>query len=262
MSGNTDFWILSGGDDIPVSSSTHFNIGLNYDLPDYLFSIDGYYKLNRNITEYTMRFQRSLSSGGGFGPGGRGGTGVEATEEFFTGNGYATGIEFLAQKKAGKFSGWLSYTLGEVKNRFPGQSDKYFPASQDVTHEFKSVGVYKFGNFDFSATWIYSTGRPYTAPLGGYTLELADGSTATCFAVSDKNNFRLPDYHRLDLAASFRFDLWGSRGRSQSIGVSLFNAYDRRNVSAKKFEIVNGTILESNINYLSITPNLTLSLRF
>ena len=266
MSGNTDFWILSNDDDIPVSSSVHFNAGLNYDLPDYLFSVEGYYKRNRNITEYTMRFQRSLTqNGGGFGrPGGMGGGGgsMEATEEFFIGDGYATGIEFLAQKKAGIFSGWLSYTIGEVKNRFPGQSDKWFPAAQDVTHEFKAVGVYKFGNFDFSATWIFSTGRPYTAPLGGYNLTLADGSTATYFAVSDKNNFRLPDYHRLDLAASFRFDMFGSRGRSQSIGVSLFNAYNRRNVSAKKFEIVDGAILESNINYLSITPNVTLSLRF
>lgn len=259
MSGNTDFWILSGGNDIPVSSSTHLNLGVNYDLPDYLFSVEGYYKRNRDISEYTMRFQRSLASVTGFG--GRGGS-MEATEEFFTGDGYATGVEFLAQKKAGTFSGWLSYTLGEVKNRFPRQSDKYFPAAQDVTHEFKAVGVYKLGNLDFSATWIYSTGRPYTAPLGGYTLELADGSTETYFAVSDKNNFRLPDYHRLDLAASFRFDTFGSRGRSQSIGVSLFNAYNRKNVSAKKFEVVDGQILESNINYLSITPNVTLSLRF
>lgn len=149
-----------------------------------------------------------------------------------------------------------------MKNRFPALSDKYYPAYQDVTHEFKAVGVYKFGNFDFSATWIYSSGRPYTAPLGGYTLELADGSTETYFAVSDKNTFRLPDYHRLDLAASFRFDLWGSRGRAHSLGVSLFNAYNRKNVSAKKFEVVDGSILESNINYLSITPNVTLSLRF
>ncbi len=257
MSGNTDFWILSNKNDIPVSSSVHVNLGINYDLPGYLFSIDGYYKKNYDITEYTMRFQRSLSSGDF-----RRGAGMEASEEFFTGDGYSTGLEFLAQKKAGKFSGWLSYTIGEVKNRFPGQSDKWFYASQDVTHEFKAVAVYKFGNFDFSATWIYSTGRPYTAPLGGYTLTLVDGSTENYYAVSDKNTFRLPDYHRLDLAAAWRFDIFGSKGRAQSISFSLFNAYNRKNVSAKKFEIVDGVILESNINYLSITPNVTLSFRY
>ncbi len=262
MSGNSDFWILSNDKDIPVSSSRHLNLGINYDLPDFLFSVEGYYKKNKDISEYTLRFQRKLSGmGGGMGGGGNGGA-VESVEQFFTGDGYATGVEFLAQKKAGKLSGWISYTLGEVKNRFPDQSDKYFFAYQDVTHELKMVGVYKFGNFDFSATWIFSTGRPYTAPLGGYTITLVDGSTESYYAVSDKNTYRLPDYHRLDLAASFRFDMLGTRGKSSSVGVSLFNAYNRKNVSAKKFQIVDGTILESNINYLSITPNVTLSVKF
>ncbi len=259
MSGNTDFWILSNNDDIPVSRSAHFNLGLNYNLPDYLFSVEGYYKRNFDISEYTLRFQRKPGQGG---PGGRGGGAVESNEQFYTGDGYATGVEFLAQKKAGKFSGWVSYTIGQVKNRFPDQSSKYFYAYQDVTHEFKTVAVYKFGNFDFSATWIYSTGRPYTAPLGGYTLTLVDGTSESYYAVSDKNTFRLPDYHRLDLAASFRFDMFGTRGRPNALSFSLFNAYNRRNVSAKKFQIVDGAILESNINYLSITPNVTLSVKF
>ncbi len=263
MSGNSDFWILSNKDDIPVSRSAHMNLGVSYNLPDYLLSVEGYYKRNYDISEYTLRFQRQP---GGGGPGGFGGgnqsANTETDEQFFTGNGYATGVEFLAQKKAGKFSGWVSYTIGEVKNRFPDQSDKYFYAYQDVTHEFKAVAVYKFGNFDFSATWIYSTGRPYTAPLGAYTLTLVDGSESSYYAVSDKNTYRLPDYHRLDLAASFRFDLFKSVGRPNSVSFSLFNAYNRKNVSAKKFQIVDGTILESNINYLSITPNVTLSLKF
>ncbi len=263
MSGNTDFWILSDGKDIPVSRSLHFNLGINYDLPDYLFSIDAYYKKNNNISEYTLRFQRSVGSLMGGGPGSGSQNGItEATEQFFTGNGYATGIEFLTQKKAGKFSGWVSYTIGEVKNRFPEQSDKYYYASQDVTHELKAVAVYKFGNFNFSATWIYSTGRPYTAPLGGYVMTLVDGSQESYYAVSDKNTFRLPNYHRLDLAASFRFDMFGTKGKKQAISVSVFNAYDRKNVSSKKFQIVDDVILESNVNYLSITPNVTLSFNF
>ncbi|MDR1226237.1 MAG: TonB-dependent receptor [Prevotellaceae bacterium] len=252
MSGNTDFWILSDDKNIPVSSSTHFNLGVSYNLTEYLFSVDAYYKSNANISEYTMRFNRKpLNS-----------SSLQTTEQFYTGDGYATGIELLAQKKAGQLSGWVSYTIGEVKNKFPLQSSQYFFAYQDVTHEFKTVGIYKFGNFDFSATWIYSTGRPYTAPLGGYTLTLVDGAEESYFAVSDKNTFRLPAYHRLDLAASFRFDMFGTKGKANAISVSLFNAYNRHNVSAKKFQIVDGAILESNINYLGITPNISLSFKF
>lgn len=51
-------------------------------------------------------------------------------------------------------------------------------------------------------------------------------------------------------------------GRPHALSLSVFKAYNRRNVSAKQFQIVSGTILESNINYLSITPNLSLSVKF
>jgi len=257
MSGNTDFWILSDGETIPVSRSTHYNLGLNYDLPDYIFSVEGYYKRNLDITEYTLRYQQNRLP---MGPGGDSNTNV--TENFYVGDGYAKGVEFLAQKKAGKFSGWVSYTYGQVKNRFPDQSEKYYYASHDITHEVKLVGIYKFGNFDVSGTWIYSSGRPYTAPIGGYQISSASGALESYYAVSDKNTYRLPDYHRLDLSGRYRFNLFGSKGRPNAISFSLFNAYNRRNVSAKQFQIVDGEILESNINYLSITPNLSLSLIF
>ncbi len=258
MSGNTDFWILSDGNDIPVSSSRHINLGLNYDMPNYIFSIEGYYKRNKGISEYTLRYTNNSIS---HGPGATESE-LKVTEDFYVGEGYATGIEFLAQKKAGKLSGWISYTLAQVKNKFPDQSDKYYFASQDVTNELKMVGIYKFGNFDVSATWIYSTGKPYTAPMGAYQITSASGVSQTYYAVSDKNNFRLPDYHRLDLSGSYRFNIFGTKDRPNAISISLFNAYNRHNVSAKQFQVVNNTILESNINYLSITPNVSLSFKF
>jgi hypothetical protein len=255
MAGNTDFWILSDAQEIPVSRSTHFNAGINYDLPDYLFSVEGYYKRNDNISEYTLRFERTRNLSPNS-------NAAQITEQFYTGNGYAIGLELLAQKKAGNFSGWISYTVGQVKNRFPEQSDKYFFASQDVTHELKTVGIYKFGNYDFSATLIYSTGRPYTAPLGAYQINPLGGAATDYYAVSDKNTFRLPDYIRLDVAATYRFDLFGTKGKAHALGLSIFNALNRKNVSAKQFQIVDNAILESNINYLTITPNLSLIFKF
>ncbi|MCX6219947.1 MAG: TonB-dependent receptor [Bacteroidia bacterium] len=252
MSGNRDFWILSNGKEIPVSSSLHFNMGLNYDLADYLFSAEGYYKRNNNVTEYSMRY-RSIPQPG---------SSVQSTEQFFTGDGYAIGMELLAQKKAGNFNGWICYSLGEVKNRFPLQSAKYFYASQDVTHELKMVGIYKFGNFDFSASWIFATGRPFTAPLGGYTLKMIDGTTAAFYSVSDKNSYRLPDYHRLDVAASYRFDLFNRKGKLNSLSLSVFNLYNRINVNSRQFQLVDSVILESDISYLGITPNISISIKF
>ncbi len=259
MAGNTDFWILSDGDEIPVSRSAHFNLGLNYDLPDFIFGVEAYYKRNHNISEYTLRYKQNKVPMGGSG-GSESNT--EISENFYVGDGYAMGIEFLAQKKAGKFNGWVSYSIGQVKNRFPDQSETYYYASQDVTHELKMVGIYRFGNFDVSATWIYATGRPYTAPLGAYQINSVSGVTESYYAVSDKNTFRLPAYHRLDFSASYRFNIFGTKGRQNALSFSLFNAYNRNNVSAKQFQIVDDTILESNINYLSITPNVSLIFKF
>jgi ferric enterobactin receptor len=252
MSGNRDFWILSDGKEIPVSSSLHFNLGLNYDLPDYLFSAEGYYKKNQNVSEYSLRY-RSIPQPG---------SSVQTTEQFFVGDGYAIGMELLAQKKAGNFNGWICYTLGQVKNRFPLQSDQYYFANQDVTNELKMVGIYKFGNFDFSASWIYATGRPYTAPVGAYSLSLIDGTTTSYYSVSDKNSYRLPAYHRMDVAASYRFNLLHQKGKMNSVSLSVFNLYNRINVSSRQFQVVDDVILQSDISYLGITPNITLSVKF
>ena len=90
----------------------------------------------------------------------------------------------------------------------------------------------------------------------------ASGAIEDFYAVSDKNTYRLPTHHRLDLSGSFRFNMFKSVGKPNAISVSLFNAYNRRNVSAKQFQIVDGAIMESNINYLSITPNISLTIKF
>ncbi|HEY1039915.1 MAG TPA: TonB-dependent receptor, partial [Bacteroidia bacterium] len=139
LSGSKDFWLLSDGNSVPVSSAIHYIGGISYENNNYLFSSEAYYKQIENLTEYSLRFNAS--------PGG-----VSYSENFFTGNGYARGIEFLVQKKSGKFNGWISYTLGEARNKFEVYSDSYFPANQDVTHEFKIVALYKYKRWDFSAT--------------------------------------------------------------------------------------------------------------
>lgn len=252
LSGSKDFWILSDGINVPVSSAIHYIAGLSYETNNYIFSIEGYYKTIQGLTEYSMRFNPSP-------------TGVKYDENFFNGYGYSKGIEVLLQKKTGKINGWVSYTLGEARNHFDVYSDSYYPANQDVKHEFKIVGLYKFKRWDFSATWIYATGRHYTAPSGAYNITLLDGTTQEFFTVTSKNGLQLPDYHRLDISANFKI-LGGEKGDKKRreygyIGFSIFNAYNRANVWYKQYSIEDGGIIETNINYLGITPNLTLSLK-
>ena len=252
MSGSRDFWILSDGVSVPVSSSIHYIVGLSYESNNYLFSTEAYYKKLNNLTEYSLRFNPNPM-------------GVSYDENFFNGSGYSRGIEFLAQKKSGKFNGWVSYTLGQAFNKFDIYSDSYYPANQDVTHEFKIVTLYEYKRWNFSATWIYATGRPYTAPSGAYNITLLDESAQNFFTVTAKNGLRLPDYHRCDISVNYKLlaGLKGEKKRREigSIGFSIFNLYNRTNVWYKQFTIEDGEILETNVNYLGITPNLSLSLK-
>ena len=265
-SGSKDFWVLSNGDDIPVSSSEHYISSLSYETSKYLFSVEGYYKNLSDISEYTQYTQSSPQ-------------GISYEENFYSGKGYAKGLEFLIQKKAGSFSGWVSYTLGEAKNKFDVYGSKYFSADQDVTHEFKWVGIYNYNHWDFSATWVYATGRPYTAPAGAYSLTLFDGNNQDYFTTTDKNSIRFEDYHRFDLAINYnlfkKIESWAmpsfnspgiisSKSKKIEIGhlgLSIFNIYNRTNTWYNQYEIIEGEIIETNINFLGFMPNISLSLK-
>jgi ferric enterobactin receptor len=252
LSGSKDFWVMADGHTVPVSSAIHYIAGLSYETNGYLFSAEGYYKQLQGLTEYSLRFNASPS-------------GTNYNENFFNGYGFSRGIEFLAQRKGGNLNGWVSYTLGQARNHFDVYATGYYPANQDVTHEFKIVTMYKYKRWDFSATWIYATGRPYTAPSGAYTISLLDGNAQDFFTVTTKNGLRLPDYHRCDLSANYKL-LKGSKGDKKRrevgyIGFSIFNLYNRKNVWYKQYSIESGQIIETNVNYLGITPNITLSLK-
>ena len=251
LSGSRDFWILSDKSRIPVSSAIHFVAGTSYEEWGYLFSAEAYYKILDNLSEYSLRYTPNFRQ-----------RGLTYEENFFHGSGYARGIEFLVQKKYGKISGWVSYTLGQAMNKFDIYSKNYYPANHDVTHELKIVSLYNWKQWNFSATWIYATGRPYTAPLGAYTMTLLDGTTQDYYTVGTKNGIRFPDYHRLDVAVNYKFIDEDDKREIGSVGLSLFNVYSRKNVWYKEFQIVEGEIIETSINYIGFTPNITLSLTF
>ena len=121
-----------------------------------------------------------------------------------------------------------------MEHTFPELNDGVtFPALHDQRHEFKMVHNLELGRWNLSSTWIYSSGKPYTAPESEYTITLLDGTEQTQIHIGEKNGLLLPDYHRLDVAASYKLDLGKSKG---SIGLSLFNFYGRKNVWYREIE--------------------------
>lgn len=242
--GNRSYWLLANGGTLPITQSDHLIVGGSYEYKQYLVDVEFYQKNNTGITEYTLRFVPQIRQG------------LSVQETFFNGNEVVRGVDVLVQRKFGDFNGWIGYTLSEALRNVSAFSDLPYHSDQDVRHQFKFIGAYRWKNIDFSLTQIFSTGRPYTSIVGAYQVKLLDGSIRSFTMPSDKNATRFSSYNRLDISATYNAR-WGS------IGLSVFNLYNRKNVWYKRFEVIteNGeSVLQTtNVNYLGFTPNVTFS---
>lgn len=243
--GSRDFWLLADGDLINASSSEQYVVGVSYELEGYLFDVELFRKDLDGLSEFSLRFQRAADP--------------DPFNLFFGGSGVAQGAEFLVQKKFGRLSGWVSYTLSNVEHTFPDlNGGRPFPALHDQQHELKGVGTFSAAGWTLSSSWTYGSGKPYTAPESEYALELLDGTSLGFIHVGEKNVLRLPAYHRLDISATRRFKLWGFRG---DLGLSVFNAYDRDNVWYREFDLSQSPVLVTDVNYLGRVVNFTIRFR-
>ncbi len=243
--GSRDFWLLADDDLVKVSSAQHYIIGAAYETDDYIIDVEAYRKDLDNLAEFSLRFQRND---------------IDLDQLFFTGTGYAEGTEILIQKKRGDYTGWVTYTLARVRNTFSELNNGFeFSALHDVRHEFKTVHSYEINNWRLSGTFVYASGRPFTEPAGQYSIELLDGRSNSYISVGPRNASRLPAYHRLDLSAHylhkegpFEFDF----------GLSIFNLLNRRNVWYREYNFTETPPVISEIQYLGMTPNLSVEVRF
>ncbi|MFC2076769.1 TonB-dependent receptor domain-containing protein [candidate division KSB1 bacterium] len=255
LEGSRDFWILAD-EEIAPGFAEHRIVGASYETDRYLFDIEAYYKDMDNLVEFSRRFN----------------AGATYNNRFFIGSGYSKGIEFLLQKKYGRLTGWIGYTLGKVEHTFPDIDDgNPFPAAHDRTHEVNAVGKYSWGGWSVAATWVYATGRAYTAPESQYFANLLDGSTISYIHVSDKNSHRLPDYHRLDLSLSRRFTFKNTNllnpgsvwdGSNLDVGVSIFNVYNRHNVWYREYNLDVQPVAITDAVLLGFTPTIYAKINF
>ena len=244
--GSRDFWLLANKENSPISFSQHLILGTSYEVDDWLFDVEFFEKEMTGLTEFSLRFQSAL--------------GTDPNDQlFFEGTGISRGVDFLIQKKVGKYTGWLGYTLSEVVHTFPDLSNSPFYSLNDQRHEFKIVNVLKAGRWDLGATWVYGSGKPYTAPNGLYTITLLDGTETEYVSIGEKNGLRIDPYHRLDLSATYNFNLGSGKGE---MGLSIFNLYNKTNTWYNEFEVVDNQVTETNVNYIGFTPSLFFNVSF
>ena len=239
--GPRNFWTLADGETVPVSKSSHFILGTTHFVGNYNFNIELFHKEYEGLSEFTQQTRPIRNEDG---------TGLTLIleQEFHTGSGTASGVELFLQKNIGDLTGWVGYTFSEVIYDFPTVSDTTYFADQDATNEFKTVLMYRWGDWDLASTFIYATGRPYTEVLG-----VVEDTFPPTYEVGAKNDLRYDDYHRLDLSFTYNFSRRGLDGQA---GLSIFNLYDRKNQWYTEYEIIEGEILETEITYRGFTPSL------
>ena len=182
----------------------------------YDFSLEGYYKDIRNVYDY--RDGKSFHSE------------IEIERLILGGKGRAYGLELAAHKNEGRLTGWLSYTLSWVENKIEGiNGGEWYTAPNDRRHDLAVVGMYHLNDrWELSATWRYNTGQALTAPSAKFEV---DGHTYYYYA--ERNGYRAPAYHRLDLSATYSRTV-GKTTHQWAFG--LYNAYNRYNPYVITFE--------------------------
>ncbi len=213
----------------------------------YEFSLETYYKHMDNQIDF------------------RNGADLQANQylegDLLYGIGRAYGVEAYLRKSTGKLHGWISYTLARSERKFDEiDHGQWFRARQDRTHDVSVLSMYELSKkWTLGATFVYYTGNAVTFPSGKYEV---DGKTM--FYYTERNGYRMPNYHRLDLSATYEPVLSDKRFRS-SWTFGLYNAYNRRNAYIIDFrENKNNTnITEAyKIALFGIIPSVTWNFKF
>jgi len=260
----TDLWVPTT-DKVKPQESQQLALGLvkDFSKPDITFSLEGYYKKMDNVLGYKegasfMNLDEPTSVSDNNWE-------AKVTE----GDAWSYGLELLLQKKEGRLSGWIGYTLSWTQMQFDSVNfGRKFWARYDRRHDLSLVAIYKLNkHITLSGTWVYGTGNSITLPTSkynvGHQLNSNFNQLTEVKEFSTRNNFRMNAYHRLDFGIQFHKEKkWGERIWE----ISVSNVYNRQNPFFYTFD----SKLVNNVEYgflkqvslFPIIPSISYSFKF
>ena len=214
-----DFWKSADANIRPLISD-QFSIGLFKNPQKGLFetSVEVYYKNLQNLMEYKNGAVLVMNK--------------HIESDIINAKGYAYGLELYIRKSAGRLNGWVSYTysrtMRKTDNNFPEEvinNRKYYPSVYDKPHDLSTVLNYQISRrWRFSSNFVLSSGRPITLPEQKYTFD-----DRQVVYYSDRNKYRMPTYHRMDVSITLDENLRRKRMWKGSWTFSIYNLYGRKN---------------------------------
>ena len=254
----TDLWVPVTAKIVPMNAH-QWSVGAFYELPRLFdISVEGYYKTMDNLLEY--------KDGASFF-----GSSERWDEKVCMGKGWAYGVELLVQRSFGKTTGWIGYTWAHSKRQFDHEGQiinngKVFPAKYDRRHDISVTVQHKFSDkFDLSGTWVFSSGNCGTLGTQIYEGLPNDWGEFQHINALERNNFRMGNYHRLDLGANLHFPL---NPGLLTLNFSVYNIYNHNN----PFLVYTGYVYNEStqqtekklmqVSIFPIIPSFSLSYKF
>ncbi|HPI12797.1 MAG TPA: TonB-dependent receptor [Catalimonadaceae bacterium] len=238
----TDVWSPSTNNIKPqigdqVALGYFRNVGINKDIE---LSGEVFYKDMQNQLDYVDGAQLLLNK--------------DLEGELLPGQGRAYGLELYVKKNTGKITGWISYTLSRTERKIAGlNNESWFVSKFDRPHNLVVVASYELNNrWSFSSSFNYGTGTPNTFPNSRIEFQ---GLVYPYNSASSRNNYRNPDYHRLDLSASLKTRQ--SKKRKGEWVFSIYNVYARRNAFSVYFQQVQETKKDASGHDTQVTTPKT-----
>lgn len=155
---------------------------------------------------------------------------IALEDNILGGRGRSYGTELMIRKNAGPLTGWIAYTLSFTQTRIPGINDgKWYQATTDRRNDLSVTAIYRLSDkWNFSGSWIFLSGQPLTVPDVKYEL-----SGTTCYYYSQRNGYKTPPTHRLDLSATYTHT---GKKFTYEWSFGVYNAYARYNPYVVYFE--------------------------
>lgn len=231
-----------------------YSLGLfkNFKEGMYEASVEGYYKTSTDILDYKVGAEVLLNE--------------SLEQDVLQGDGRAYGVEFLLKKNKGKLNGWIGYAYSRSLIKFDSEFQEerinngdFFPSNFDKPHDISLIANYKITRrFSFSGNFVYQTGRPVTVPIGSFIV-----NDAELVVFSDRNEFRIPDYYRLDLS----FNVEGNHKKDKLAhsfwNFSVYNVLGRNNPYSVFFVAEDGNVKAFQASIFAIPiPTISYNLKF
>jgi len=209
----TDVWVPST-EFVKPQVGHQISLGIFRNFFNNMFEayVDAYYKNINNLTEYKDGMDFSSFQ-------------ANSDQRLTQGKGYSWGVEFFVQKNRGRFTGFVGYTLSFTKRKFPELNNgEWFWAKYDRRHDVSISLNYEIirNKLSVSAVWVFASGNTMTTPAGYYFF---NGNLMTEYI--DRNGYRLPPYHRLDL--SVNWNIVKRKRFETGLNFSIYNVYNHKN---------------------------------